>query len=43
MHGLPAQGPSFLDVDRFRAGDSGMPEGALQFRIGHFAADGDML
>lgn len=37
------EGPSFLDVDRFRAGDSGTPEGALLFRIGHLAADGDML
>lgn len=36
--------PSFLDVDRFGAGDSGTLEGALLFGIGHLAADvGDML
>eukprot|EP00064_Thunnus_orientalis_P004127 superscaffoldBa00000365_g4138 len=30
---------SFLDVDTFRAGDSGTPEGPLLFRIGHLAAE----
>lgn len=35
---------SFLDVDTFRAGDSGTPEGPLLFRIGHLAAEvEDML
>lgn len=43
LSSFSSERPFFLDVHRFRAGDSGMPEGALLLTIGHVSADGDMI